>query len=132
MNAATIQRLFVEAEAAKLYGKRLLLLPCALDVCNGIGASWMPRGLRWLISLLNPTMAASAAIHDVSYYLGGSAGQRLDADISFLVNCARLAEHRYRWFDWRRYAVYARAFVFFVLLRLFGAAAWNYRAKEER
>ncbi len=99
----------------------------AAKICNGIGAEWMPSWLRWMVTTLNPTLEAVAYIHDMEYSDGGTPGARLDADIRFLTNGFRAACFLKRWYSPRRYLVMAQAFKFFILLRLFGAAAFNFK-----
>lgn len=98
--------------------------------CNGIGAAWMPKWLRWAVTHLHPTLEPTAYIHDLDYDDGGTPGARLDADIRFLCNGFRAACHSFRWFDPRRCLVILDAFRFFILLRIFGAAAFNYRGRK--
>ncbi|WP_294477497.1 hypothetical protein [uncultured Victivallis sp.] len=97
----------------------------AQQVCNGIGAEWMPSWLRWLIGFLFPTLVLAADIHDIRYYLGGSELDRKNADDEMLINGILLARNRYGKFDPRRYVVVFVMLQFYFKLRDFGSFAWN-------
>ncbi len=97
----------------------------AQQVCNGIGAEWMPSWLRWLISFLFPTLVLAADIHDIRYHLGGSERDRKNADVEMLINGIVLARNQYGIFDPRRYAVMFVMLQFYFKLRDFGSFAWN-------
>ena len=120
-----------QAELANMENRGLLAHPQATEICNGIGAWWMPKGLRWLITALHPSMHGAAAIHDMQYWSGGTAGARLDAELAFLRISCRAALCMYGWWDIRRYLAFSRALRFFALLRLFGSSAWCYRGRKE-
>ena len=98
----------------------------AQQVCNGIGAEWMPDAARKLISRLNPTLVLAADIHDIRYYLGGSELDRKNADDEMLINGYKLAEARYGWYNPLRYWVKHKMRKFHKILRDFGIWAWNY------
>ena len=40
-------------------------------LCNGIGAEWMPKIMRNLLTALSPFAEPAAVIHDVEYFEGG-------------------------------------------------------------
>ena len=98
----------------------------AQQVCNGIGAEWMPSWLRWLIGFLFPTLVLAADIHDIRYHLGGSELDRKNADDEMLINGYKLAEARYGWYNPLRYWVKHKMRKFHKILRDFGIWAWNY------
>ena len=99
----------------------------ARQVCNGIGAEWMPDSARKLISSLNPTLVLAADIHDLRYDTGGTSKERKWADREMLKNGYRLAEARYSWYNPLRYWVKHKMRRFYKILRAFGFLAWNYR-----
>ena len=103
----------------------------AQQVCNGIGAEWMPDAARKLISRLNPTLVLAADIHDIRYYLGGSELDRKNADDEMLINGVVLARNRYGKFDPRRYVVVFVMLQFYFKLRDFGSFAWNGRSGDD-
>lgn len=103
----------------------------AQQVCNGIGAEWMPSWLRWLIGFLFPTLVLAADIHDIRYYLGGSELDRKNADDEMLINGVVLARNRYGKFDLRRYVVVFVMLQFYFKLRDFGSFAWNGRGGDD-
>lgn len=116
------------ARAAGLTGWRLLLdTDRAAEICNGIGADWMPERARQIISGLNPTLILAADIHDLRYDDGGTEEDRELADDEMLANGLRLAEYRYPWYDLRRYWVRLKMREFHAILRTAGGAAFNYR-----
>ncbi len=103
----------------------------AQQVCNGIGAEWMPSWLRWLIGFLFPTLVLAADIHDIRYHLGGSELDRKNADDEMLINGILLARNRYGKFDPRRYVVVFVMLQFYFKLRDFGSFAWNGRSGDD-
>ncbi len=103
----------------------------AQQVCNGIGAEWMPSWLRWLIGFLFPTLVLAADIHDIRYHLGGSELDRKNADDEMLINGVVLARNRYGKFDPRRYVVVFVMLQFYFKLRDFGSFAWNGRSGDD-
>lgn len=96
-------------------------------VCNGIGAAWFPERLRRVVGILSPTLEPSAWIHDLDYETGGGVRARWRADWRFLCNGLRAAGADYAWYRLRRYAAAATAVRFWLLLRVFGAAAFDWR-----
>ena len=103
----------------------------ARKICNGIGAEWFPEGVRELAGKLAPALEPTAWIHDLDYEAGGGVVERWNADWKFLCNGLRAARAEYAWDQLRRYAVMGTAFRFWLLLRLFGAPAFNWRGMEE-
>lgn len=115
-----------QAIAAKLSGVELLVMEMVDKYCNGIGAEWLPGWLRWIISTLNPSCTPSSYIHDLRYVIGGTLWDRIKADWEFFRNNCQMAVYRYRWFDRRRYLVFAVALLYLVILLIFGGTAFNY------
>ena len=100
-------------------------------VCNGIGADWFPAWLRSFVGVLVPALEPTAWIHDLDYTAGGDAAARWRADWKFLVNGLRAARATYAWDQLRRYTTMLTVVRFWILLRLFGAAAFNYKGVDK-
>ena len=96
-------------------------------LCNGIGAEWMPKIMRNLLTALSPFAEPAAVIHDVEYFEGGGASEREAADRRFRENIVRTAKRSYDWYHPLRYLAMVRAECFYLLLRTFGTAAWKER-----
>ncbi|MDR0932140.1 MAG: hypothetical protein LBM70_03865 [Victivallales bacterium] len=92
---------------------------------NGIGADWMPKFTRKIISEINPTLVLAADIHDLRYAQGGDELDREFADNEMLQNGLKLADDRYMWFDPRRYICRLQMRKFHTILREFGGLAWK-------
>ncbi len=118
------------ARAAGLDGWERLLDPRARTCCNGIGAAWMPAGVRATVTAFNPALEIVADIHDIDYEIGGTEADRRAADQRFLENGIKMAKYKYAWYDPRRYLVIKQAKKFYAILRLFGHAAYNYRRTD--
>lgn len=109
------------ARTAGLSGAELLNDVAAVKRdCNGIGAEWMPDRLRDLLGERYPELVIIADIHDRRYALGGGILARWRADWEFLVNGLKMAHHC------RRIGIAWAVIRMWVLLRLGGAAAFNY------
>lgn len=87
---------------------------------NGIGAAWMPARLRDRLGERYPELVVVADIHDRRYALGGGILARWRADWEFLANGLKMARHC------RRIGIAWAVIRMWVLLRLGGAAAFNY------
>ena len=99
---------------------------------NGIGAAWFPSWLRGAVTALHPILSVASVPHDVRYELGGGRSDRLRADWEWLINSWKCAAHVYRPWHLRFWLVGLQGTWFFVLLRIFGAAAFNYHRKEKK
>ena len=109
------------ARAAGLSGTELLDDAAAVRRdCNGIGAAWMPDRLRDLLGECYPELKIVADIHDRRYALGGGILARWRADWEFLRNGLKMARHC------RRIGIAWATIRMWILLRLGGAAAFNY------
>ena len=100
-------------------------------VCNGIGTAWFPAWARELAGKLAATLEPTAWIHDLDYEAGGNWRDRWRADWRFLANGLRAARADYAWDQLRRYTTAATALRFWGLLRLFGAAAFNWKGGKK-
>ena len=117
--------LYSEAVRLDLSGKELLRDPeLVMRDCNGIGADWMGKWLRGLVSKLNPSLNPVAAVHDRRYVINGSTDDRKYADEEFRANGFKAAK-QYAWFRLRRYAVIRNTNRFYAALRMGGFAAWE-------
>ena len=109
------------ASAAGLGGAELLNDAAAVKRdCNGIGAAWMPDRLRDLLGERYPALKIVADIHDRRYALGGGILARWRADWAFLRNGLKMARHC------RRFGIAWATVRMWILLRLGGAAAFNW------
>ena len=109
-----------EAEQLQLCGRSKLdsYTPAELqEICNGIGADWMPEIMRELLTALSPFAEAAAMIHDVEYFEGGGASEREAADRRFRENIVRTAKRSYDWYHPLRYLAVVRAECLYLLLR---------------
>ena len=122
--AEELKRKIELAKAAGLSGWENLEKSIAREVCNGIGAAWMPGWLRWIIGELCPHLVIVADIHDVDYTIGGTRWDRWKADFRFLYNGFRMAVYTglYR-------QVAAKALALWVCLAVGGWGAFNYKGK---
>ena len=109
------------ARAAGLSGAELLNDASAVKRdCNGIGAAWMPDRWRDRLGERYPELVIIADIHDRRYALGGGILARWRADWEFLRNGLKMARHC------RRIGIAWATIRMWILLRLGGAAAFNY------
>ena len=96
-------------------------------VCNGIGPEWFPPWARWLVCAIAAVIVPTSWIHDIDYEAGGGRLDRWIADWRYLRNGLRAAWRTYAWDQLRRYSTIVKVLWFWVMLRLFGAAAFNWR-----
>ncbi len=119
-----LERRIVLARAAKLSGAELLENhERAMRMCNGIGAYWMPAGLRMAINRRYPELVVVADIHDIRHSIGGREFTRWESDFEFLCNGIRMA------FYLRRLRVVLDAFCLWRILVFGSWTAFNYRRR---
>ncbi|MPN23778.1 hypothetical protein SDC9_171171 [bioreactor metagenome] len=125
MIKAQIEEMIEVGRCAGLWGMDLVAsdMQLALRICNGIGADWFPPWMRQLVGVICPSLIVISLPHDIEYYLGGGIRDRWVADWHFLGNGLRMA-----WYV-KSYKVAVKAAVLWILLRLFGAAAFNWKRK---
>ena len=124
--------MYARATRQRLDGsERLSAYHYTREVCNGIGASWFPQWARTLTNKLAATLEPTAWIHDLDYEAGGGWIERWIADWRFLKNGLRAARADYAWDQLRRYTTALTALRFWLLLRFFGAPAFNWHPKVE-
>lgn len=116
------------ARVWRISGAHLLNADTAQYI-NGIGASWFPAWLRRAVTALHPVLSVASAPHDVRYELGGSCWDRLLADLEWLTNSWKCAWKAYPAWRLSFWLVGFQGTWFFVLLRIGGAAAFNYHKK---
>ena len=107
-------------ERLKKIGTHYWELPLCLKsiICNGCG----PKA--WFIPVPEFCFTASCDHHDYKYFLGGTAEDRLKADIEFYKAMKNDANTHSPFWLRRRYLVWA--WIFFVAVRLFGSPAFWY------
>ena len=111
----------LDAYVAGLFGAELLNDTEAVRRdCNGIGAEWMPDRWRDRLGERYSELVIIADIHDRRYALGGGILARWRADWEFLRNGLKMARHC------RRIGIAWATVRMWILLRLGGAAAFNY------
>lgn len=127
------KELYSEAVRLKLLRADNLFDPVRVsNVCNGIGAEWMPDFMRRTADALYPVMGPPAAIHDVDYDGGGDESDRLAADLVFHANCLIAIEAKYAWYHPSRYLMQLKADRFYKYLRTFGALAFHYDGEKAK
>ena len=120
------------AERQHLDGaERLAAYHYTRRVCNGIGAAWFPAWARELTGKLAATLEPTAWVHDLDYEAGGGWRARWIADWRFLRNGLRAARADYALDQLRRYTTAATALRFWLLLRFFGAPAFNWKGGQK-
>ena len=123
---------YLEARRLNLSGYWLLRdTDRAICVCNGIGAAWFPEWARELAGKLAGALEPTAWIHDLDYEAGGGWRERWIADWRFLCNGLRAARADYALDQLRRYTTAATALRFWLLLRFFGAPAFNWKGGQK-
>ena len=122
-----LNQMIILGRLARLRGIHLVSdnLARSQRVCNGIGAGWFPDWLRWLVGVICPLLIVISLPHDIEYQQGGGIRARWVADWHFLTNGLRVA-----WYHRSRKAAY-QAIVLWIMLRLFGAAAFNWKHKRK-
>lgn len=95
--------------------------------CNGIGAAWFPWWLRFVISVLCPSLVIVADIHDRRYSIGGDDLDRQFADLEFEANGEVIATYKYAAWNPLRYVVKNRARAMYAVLLAGGSWAFNYQ-----
>lgn len=129
-------RLRNQAEYFALVGVELLREMTVTEmaqVCNGMGAKWMPEEVREALDRLCPDLLAPSAVHDAMYaFLPDGREAFLWSNKSFKENGYRMAEGLHKGFGGTiaRWRTKAEARAFRRLCDRFGAYAWT-QAKED-
>lgn len=114
-----------------MQGRFRLWLPSAYTECNGVGADWMPRWTRILLTCILPRISVAAAIHDMDYWAGGDEKAREKADKRFRENALTIVRHYYGWFPPLRRRLERLIDDMYMILRIAGGIAWR-EAKNRR
>lgn len=106
----------------------------AAMICNGVGAAWADRVAPHASAILNralPWAIAPSIIHDLAYHegVGGDSG-RAAADYHFWAGCCAEIDRISAW-PWTRWWRYHRAADLYLILRRFGALAWEGRTGND-
>lgn len=97
------------------------------EACNGIGAEWLSKTSRKVITRVLHYAECSAAVHDWHYHnSNGDDTTREDVDELFLSNGLREVRSKFpQWWNWRRLLGERAVLAAFEVLRRVGAKAWN-------
>jgi len=94
------------------------------QIGNGCGPFWLPLSLKDL--LFNWFHEASCYRHDEGYAEGGDEARRKVCDVKFF-EAMRRDSLRHRGLS--RAIRYSQAYIFYTLVRVFGATSFNYKDK---
>lgn len=96
-------------------------------ICNGIGAEWMSKTSRAIITKMLYYAEATACIHDFEYhYSDGEEERRKAIDEMFLINGLREVRARYpQWWNVRRWFGERAVLMAHEVLSRTGALAWQ-------
>lgn len=115
---------FVEANRLELSGWELLEdMELCMEVCNGIGAEWMPGWIRKFLGWLFPVFAPAVAIHDLRYEIGEGPRDKWDDELE--ENCRKLARDKYGVFNPLRGLCYVAARRMRIALAIGGMFAYG-------
>lgn len=98
------------AEELDLKGRdKFMTIPVqeAIEICNGIGAEWMPASFRALLDKMHPSIKVAAMIHDVRYQYGDGTDEDFKlANRELFENGWAIGKHNYGWYNPVRYCVW--------------------------
>lgn len=109
----------------------------ARRVCNGIGPEWFHPWARKLVGIICYYLRVISLPHDIEYQEGGrlwkGMWKRWVADWHFVCNGLRVAWYLFRCLTLRKTAVIvaAKALLLWLLLRVGGVGAFNWRKKRK-
>lgn len=97
------------------------------EVCNGIGAEWMSKSSRKIITKMLHYAECSACVHDWEYHnSNGDDDRRLAVDEVFLVNGLREVRYKYpRWWNIKRWLGERAVLMAHEILARTGSMAWR-------
>ena len=102
-----IKELLVQAADANLDGLDFLQqfsFKQLVEGYNGIGPEFLPAALREKVTHYLATFEPAALVHDLRNHVGDGSRYGFNfANLEFLANCRKLANHAYAWYNWRRY-----------------------------
>ena len=95
-------------------------------IYNGIGPDSFPEWLRNFISVLHPSLAVVALIHDVEWHESDKSKEKFaESNARFKRNGYKVAESEFGWYNPRRYIVMNQARRFGNICQFFGWNAWT-------
>lgn len=125
---AEIKSLCAQAEKYQLENREILKKYKNTElssVYNGIGSDSFPEWLRYFISVLHPSLAVVAMIHDVEWHESDcSIGKFGESNARFKRNGYAVAKAKFGWYDLRRYIVMNQARRFGNICQRFGWDGW--------
>lgn len=135
----TINALIAKAEEADLFGLdfvKSLDKTVVQDSYNGIGPEFLDPDTRAKVTEHLYLFAPAALVHDLrNEFSDGTRSSFEFANYEFLQNCRRLADHRYAWYNPRRYRARGVAQLLYVAVSAekFGWRAWlEAKARHEQ
>lgn len=103
------------------------------NICNGIGAEFLPEQARGLLDKLHPTLRPVAMVHDVDYFLGLNSYEDFSfANDKFLLNGKIAARFKHKWYNPRRYIVCKQAKIFAKTCQVCGLYAYLQAIKQRK
>ena len=112
-----------QLENREIIGKYTMAELCS--IYNGIGPGSFPDWLRNVISMLHPSLAVVAFVHDVEWHESdGSREKFTESNGRFKRNGYLVAKAKYGWYNPLRYIVMNQARRFGNTCELFGWEAW--------
>lgn len=91
---------------------------------NGIGPEWAGAKVRDKVTKYLAVFEPAALIHDMRNYKSDGSGKGFYyANMEFLENCLKLADHAYPWWNWRRYRARLVAHALYDFVR--GDGGWK-------
>ena len=94
-------------------------------IYNGIGPDSFPEWLRKCISVLHPSLAVVALIHDVEWHESDKSKEKFaESNARFKQNGYKVAKAEFGWYNPRRYVVMNQARRFGNICQIFGWNAW--------
>ena len=95
-------------------------------IYNGIGPDSFPEWLRKCISVLHPSLAVVALIHDVEWHESDKSKEKFaESNARFKQNGYKVAKAEFGWYNPRRYVVMNQARRFGNICQIFGWGAWT-------
>jgi hypothetical protein len=92
---------------------------------NGVGAAWMPDGVRGWLTRMSADLRPAVMCHDVDYSFGdGTTADFLAANARFRRNGRICADKKNPWYSLRRYVVRRQVSVYAQILDAFGWPAY--------
>lgn len=123
-----IKRLKELAERLQLENREIIgkyTMTQLASIYNGIGPDSFPEWLRSIISVLHPSLAVVAFIHDIEWHESDLSREKFaESNARFKRNGYKVAEAEFAWYNPRRYVVMNQARRFGNICQSFGWNAW--------